>query len=182
MALDPIASRYAQAAFETAKAEDTVDAVLEELTFLGRMFHDQPEFRQFLWNPDVDPDQKLALLDRLYRGSWSSLVKGLVQMAISFGRVEYLPDIIQAFRAAVDKDRGQLRVTVRCVHPLSEDVLKRLRTDLERREQKTVELHTETVPELIGGIQILLDHRVIDGSVKRQMVELRERLRSIRVN
>jgi len=182
MAVDPIASRYAQAAFDTAKAEGTVDAVLEELAFLGRLFGDEPEFRQFLWNPDVDPDQKLALLDRLYRGNWSSLVKGLVQMTISFGRVEYLPDIIQAFHAAVDRDRGQLRVTVRCVHPLSEDVLKRLRTGLERREHKTVALHAQIAPELIGGIQILLDNRVIDGSVKRQMVELRERLRSIRVN
>ncbi len=182
MADDPVASRYAQAAFETAKAEGTVDAVLEELAFLGGIFHDQPEFRQFLWNPDVDPDQKLVLLDRLYRGNWSSLVKGLVQMAIGFGRVEYLPDIIQAFRAAVDKDRGQLRVTVRSVHPLTEDVLKRLKTDLERREHKTVELHARIAPELIGGIQILLDNRVIDGSVKGQIAELRRQLRSVRVN
>jgi len=182
MALDPIASRYAQAAFDTAKAEGMVDAVLEELAFLGEVFHDQPEFRQFLWNPDVDPDQKLALLDRLYRGSWSSLVKGLVQMAIGFGRAEHLPDIIQAFRVAVDKDRGQLRVTVRSVHPLSEDVLKRLKTDLEHREHKTVAVHTAIAPELIGGIQILLEHRVIDGSVKGQMAELRRQLRSVRVN
>lgn len=182
MALDPVASRYAQAAFDTAKAEGAVDAVLEELTFLGKIFQDQPEFRQFLWNPDVDPDQKLVLLDRLYGGAWSSLVKGLVQMAIGFGRAEYLPDIIRAFRTAVDRDRGQLRVTVRCVHPLSEEVLKRLRTDLERREQKIVELRTETVPELIGGIQILLDHRVIDGSVKGQIAELKRQLRSVRVN
>ena len=100
MALDPIASRYAQAAFDTAKAEGMVDAVLEELAFLGEVFHDQPEFRQFLWNPDVDPDQKLALLDRLYRGSWSSLVKGLVQMAISFGRAKRLDDVRQIFHAA----------------------------------------------------------------------------------
>jgi F-type H+-transporting ATPase subunit delta len=181
MALDPIASRYAQAVFDTAKAEGTVDTVLEELGFLGGIFRDQPEFRQFLWNPDVDPDQKVALLDRLYRGSWSSMVKGLVQMAIGFGRAEHLPDIIQAFRAAVDKDRGQLRVTVRCVHPLSEDVLKRLRTDLERREHKTVELRMETAPALIGGIQILLDHRVIDGSVRGQLSKLRQQLKAIRV-
>ncbi len=182
MALDPVASRYAQAAFETAKAEGAVDTVLEELTFLGKIFRDQPAFREFLWNPDVDSEQKISLLDRLYGGSWSSLVKGLVQMAIGFGRAEYLPDIIRAFRAAVDRDRGQLRVTVRCVYPLSEEVLKRLRTDLERREQKKVELHTETVSELLGGIQILLDHRVIDGSVKGQIAELKRQLRSVRVN
>ena len=182
MAADPIASRYAQAAFETAKAEQQVDAVLEQLVFLERLLQDQPEFRALLWNPDVDPDQKIRLLDRLYGGEWSSLVKALVQVAISFGRAEYLPDIARAFRAMVDVDRKRLRVTVRSVHPLSDEGRKRLRTDLERREGKTIEIQTETAPELIGGLQIVLDHRVIDGSVRRQLDDLRQQLKSIRVH
>lgn len=182
MADDPIASRYAQAAFETAKAEQQVDAVLEQLEFLERLLREQPEFATLLWNPDVDPDQKIRLLDRLYGGAWSSLVKALVEMAIGFGRVEYLPDIAHAFRGMVDVDRKRLRVTVRSVHPLSEATLARLQTDLERRERKTIEIQTETAPELIGGVQIVLDHRVIDGSVRRQLSELRQQLKSVRVN
>ena len=37
-------------------------------------------------------------------------------------------------------------------------------------------------PELLGGLQVRLDHRVIDGSVRRQLIELRERLTTARVN
>jgi F0F1-type ATP synthase delta subunit len=33
----------------------------------------------------------------------------------------------------------------------------------------------------LGGVQVHLDHRVIDGSVQRQLAELREQLTSVRV-
>ena len=35
MAYDPIASRYAEALFETATAEKQMDAILEELSVIG---------------------------------------------------------------------------------------------------------------------------------------------------
>ena len=182
MAHDPIAARYAQALFESSQADGRSDEVLKDLCYIGGLLRDHAELRQLLWNPDVDPEDKIGILDRVLGGAWSDTVKAFVRMTVSMGRVEYLPQIVEAFQEAVDAAQGRLRVTVRSARPISEAALKRLKTKLEHREHKHVELETALDPSLLGGVQILLDHRVIDGSVSRQLSELRERLSAVRVH
>jgi len=181
MADDPIASRYAEALFEAAQAEREIDEVLEQFSVIGTLVREHPELRELLFNPDVDPDQKVGIMDRILKGSWSELVKSFFHMVVALGRAEVLPEMVQAFQALVDRERGELRVTVRSAHPLPEAVLSRLRTRLEHRERKHIHLKTELAPELIGGLQVLLDHRVIDGSVQRRLVDLKQQLKAVRV-
>ena len=178
----PVASRYAQALFDAAKTDGVVDETVDTLRTIERLVCDHAELHAFLLNPGVEPDDKVGVVGRLLKGSWSGLVRAFVQMVVSAGRAEYLPDIAVALQAIVDQDQGRLRVTVRSTHPLSEAALARLRTRLARREGKQIELTTELDPALLGGVQVLLDHRVIDGSVRRQLQDLRQRLTSIRVH
>ena len=181
MASDLVASRYAQAAFEAATAEQHVDEALKDLTLLGSLIEEHPDLRELLYNPDVDPTEKVGLLDRALRGTWSALVQAFVEMVVSLGRAESLPEIIMAFREAVDAAQGRLRIVVRSAHPLPVAVLERLRTSVAHREHKEIELTAEVEPELLGGVQVLLDHREIDGSVRRQLSDLREQLKAVRV-
>ena len=181
MADDSIATRYAQAVFETAKAERHVDETLEQLMLIGALLEESADLRQLMLNPDVDPGDKVGVLERALKGTGSSLVRAMIRVVVSMGRAEQLAEIIRAFRALVDADEGRLRVTVRSARALPEAVLERLRTRLERRERKHIELRTELAPELLGGLQLLLDHRVIDGSVARQLHDLREQLSAVRV-
>jgi F-type H+-transporting ATPase subunit delta len=180
--MDPIATRYAAALFEAASRERTIEETLEHLTRLGRLLREHPPLRQLLLNPDVDPPDKVGVLDRTLQGSWSSLVRAFVAMVAGLGRAELLADIVESFTAQVEAAQGRLRVLVRSAHALSDGVLERLRTRLERQEGKTIELRTELAPELLGGLQVHLDHRVIDGSVRRQLHDLRQRLTAIRVS
>ena len=180
--MDPIATRYAAALFEAASRERTVDETLEHLTQLGRLVREHAALRQLLWNPDVDPPEKVGVLDRILQRSWSGLVRAFVEMVASLGRAELLPDIVDAFAARVDEAQGRMRALVRSAHALPDGVLERLRGRLERQEGKRIELRAEIAPELLGGFQVQLDHRVIDGSVRRQLQELRQRLTAIRVS
>ena len=182
MAQDPVAGRYAQALFESAKTPEQRREAMEQLATIGGLLKQLPTLQEFMWNPDVEPTEKVDLLDRSLKGGWSSLVKSFVHMVVSMGRSESLPAIVDAFQAAVDAAEGRLRILVRSARQLSEASLKRLRTDLERREGKTIEVRTEIAPELLGGVVIHVDHRVIDGSVRRQIAELRERLTSVKVH
>jgi F-type H+-transporting ATPase subunit delta len=182
MTPDPVATRYAQALFETVKAEGRIDETLEQLILIGQLMNDHPDLRQLMLNPDVDPDDKVGVLDRLLKGSWSDVVLAFVRMLITLGRAEHLPKVVETFQAAVDAERGHLRVVVRSAHPLPEAVLTRLRVRLEQQERKQVDLETEIAQELLGGLQVRLDHRAIDGSVQRQLVDLRQRLKAIRVH
>lgn len=182
MAVDPVAGRYAQALFETAKAGGRLDEALEQMQELAQRLVQMPDLRQFMLNPDVDLPQKLSVLDRALQGAWQPLVKALVELVIRAGREEVFGGITEALEALVDEDRGRMRATVRSAHPLEAAQVKRLQAALEQREAKTVELTTEVDPELIGGVQVRLDHRLIDGSVRRQLSDLRQQLAAVRVH
>ena len=181
MAADPIASRYAQAAFEIAQREQSLTETLEQLTEIGQLIRRHEELLGLMINPDVDPDDKVGILSRLTNSSWSPFVNAFVEMVVARRRAEHFPQIMDAFRELVDGAQGRLRVLVRSAHPLSEEELTRLRAKLERDEHKQVQLEPEVVPTLIGGVQLFLGTRVIDGSVEGQVAQLRERLQSVRV-
>ncbi len=182
MAADSVATRYAQAAFEAAKTEGRIDETLTHLTLIAQLIQEHPQLSELMLNPDVDPEDKVGVFDRVLGRSWSDLTRALVHMVVAFGRSECLPGIAEAFQAMVDQDQGRMRVVVRSARPLSEETLGRLRTGLEHREGRKVELAAEIDTELLGGLQILLDHRIIDGSIRQQLADLRQRLKSVRVH
>jgi len=182
MLLDPIATRYARALFESAKAASQVDEVLEELTLIAQLFHAHADLRQLMYNPGVDPEDKVRVLERSLHGSWSAFTRAFVEMVTARERAASLPQMAEALQAEVDRDRGRLRVAVRSARPLGDEALARVQRRLERQEGKQIELTTELDPELLGGLQLVLGHRVIDGTARRQVLDLRERFSTVRVS
>jgi F-type H+-transporting ATPase subunit delta len=181
-AADPVAARYAAALFEIAKREGALGPTLEQLRTLASLLRAQRELQALLLNPHVESAEKAALLDRVLGKSWTVLVRAFVELVVTAGRVAWLPEITEAFSAAVDEGRGVLRALVRTARPAPAELLTRLRGILERREGCTVELTAEVDEQLMGGLQVRIGHRVIDGSVQRQLTELREQLTSVRVH
>lgn len=177
----PVGARYAQALFESATAEGAVDGVLRDVTTLGGLIREHEELQGLLRNPDVDPEDKLGLLSRVTGATWAPLTRAFVQMVVTRGRAGFLPEIADAFREMVDHARGRLQVTVRSARPLPPALLERVRAVLAARERKEILLATETAPELIGGVQLLLGSKIIDSSVQHDLEALRQRLTTVRV-
>lgn len=182
MAIDPIASRYAEALFESAKASQELDAVLEQLLAIGGLIREHAGLRQLMNNPDVDPVDKVGVIERvLGADGWSALTREFVAMVVARARPEHLPEMAEALQALVDEDRGHVRIQVRSARPIAPQTLERIRARMAEREGKQVTMDTQLDPRLIGGVQVVLGHRVIDGSVRRQLADLRERLLAVRV-
>ena len=181
MAQDPISARYADALFESVKAEQRVEETMRQLEELARLLREHAPLRQLLGNPDIEIPDKLRVLRRLLEGLWSEPVEAFLHVVLTLGRVEALPEMVDAFRGLADRERGVARVTVRTARPLSSSLRSRLLQALARRERRTVELVEETDHDLLGGVQVLLDHRMLDGSLRTQLGRLRRRLKQVRV-
>jgi F-type H+-transporting ATPase subunit delta len=87
-----------------------------------------------------------------------------------------------ALQHLLDAQQGVLRVRVRSARPLRPQALQRLQRFLEAREKKKLILSTELDANLIGGLQVVLDYRVIDGTVRRQLQDLHQYMRQVRVH
>ena len=181
MATDPIAQRYAEAAFEVAKRERLTEDTRATLVALAETVRRDSEVGKWLVNPDVTAQEKLAALEHALNGQWPWVVKALFATMLTLGRAEYLEQIAEAFAALVDRDEGRVRVLVRSARTLPEASRARLQRLVETWQGKRVAMETEIAPSLIGGLEIHVDHRVLNGSVQSELNALRERLRSVRV-
>lgn len=181
MTMDAVSSRYAGALFDLAKREGTIDQTAEQFGRLHGLLRDHASLRGFLLNPDVETEQKLSVLDRLMAG-WSKDVRAFVQVVLSWGRAAHLAAMAEAFQQLVDQERKVVRVRLRSARPLPEAQKQRLVAWIVKRERRSVQLEEEVDPALLGGLQIALDHRILDGSVRTQLDALRHRMNSVRVH
>ncbi len=177
---DPVAARYAEALHERLAPDERLPAA-EELETIAQVIRQHAELSRFLRHPGVEVEDKVEVISRLLRGA-SPSVRALLSVALSMGRAEHLIGMSDAFRALVDQERRVVHATIRSAHPLSEPLKHRVRQWMAQREGATITVQEEVDPRLLGGLQVVVGHRVIDGAVATQLGRLRQRLKSVRVH
>lgn len=181
MVSDPVASRYAQALRDRLDPEARLTAA-EELETIAHIIQQHEELSRFLRNPGVEVEEKVGVIGRLLHDAWAPSVRAFVSVVLSMGRVEHLIGMSEAFRALIDAERHVAHATIRSAHPMADTLKSRVQRWLEQAEGATMILTEEVDSHLLGGVQIVLGHRVIDGAVRTQLARLRQRLKSVRVH
>ena len=69
-----------------------------------------------------------------------------------------------------------MSVKVQTAIPLTEDRLANLQESLKKLTKKKVELETEVNNEIIGGMVIRIENKIIDGSVINHLKNLKKNL------
>ena len=174
---DPVAAgRYAQAIVSLAHREGVVEPVLNDLAAVWQLLERESAFARLLENPEVSVEEKRVFLDKLLKGRVASLALHLLHLLLWKGRLRLLPFILVEARQLRDRVEGISRGIVRSARPLPHETLATLRQRLERRLGTRVVLTPVVDPALIGGLSVQLDHLVFDGSVRRKLALLKERL------
>ncbi|MBI4280639.1 F0F1 ATP synthase subunit delta [Candidatus Uhrbacteria bacterium] len=107
------------------------------------------------------------------RAEIDSAANALARLLIRHRVTALLPRIIAAYGEIWDVSEGVQKITVSASRPLSGA----LRAVIFKTYQpKKVEIKEQIIPELVGGVQIQVGDRVIDGSVRGMMEALRKRL------
>ena len=97
-----------------------------------------------------------------------SLVNALAG-PVADGRLAYLPEISALFNKLKDAAQGVADVTVTSAAPLDANQKQKLAAALHRRLKRTVRLHCEIDPALIGGAVLRSGDLVIDGSLRTRL-------------
>jgi F-type H+-transporting ATPase subunit delta len=176
MASDPLVSSYAEALFQVARAEETLDRVEEELTTLNKSLDMNAELREFLSNPQISSEGKKSALFQIFGGKVSSITLHWMNMVVDQGRQRRLPAIIEAFFTLSQEAREKVTAEVTTVIPLSEDLSKRLEQELSRVTKKRVFLKPMIDDSILGGVIIKIENKVIDGSIKHRLEEVKNEM------
>src|SRR6056297_1547741 len=177
-----VAEKYAQALFELAQEEASLEDILAEFTELIDLVQNNQELRQMLQHPELSGQQKKEVLAELFASELSTTLFNFINLLVDKKRANLLVTIYQQFKKLADEEANRLAVEVKSPIELSANQLEKLRTKLESELDKEIELEVTVKPDLIGGLVLQIGDKVIDGSLLTQLENINQDLNRLEVS
>jgi F-type H+-transporting ATPase subunit delta len=170
------ARRYAQAVFDIAKEEGSLDRWLADLKTLAGLFGNQ-ETIDLLEDPKITRDAQYKIVDDIVsKVNVNPLSGNFIKLLVERHRLESLPRIVEIFEDLYNREKGIVVADVTTAVPLDDARRKEVADRLATITGKTVELRTHTDPSILGGIIARIGDELIDASVATRLALLAERL------
>lgn len=172
-----VARPYADALFNLAHEQKTLDTWLEALIWLSTIIQN-PDLAARVSSPTLTHQEIEHYFVELLGPRATESVKRFIALLIANHRLATLPAIAQQFQALKDQAEKTLDTVVQSAFPLTDKQTADLSTLLAKRYKKAVRLKVRLVPELIGGVKIIIGDQVIDASVRGKLNALANSLQS----
>jgi len=176
----PTVLSYARALLELANDEKRADRVGKGMAAIREVLEETPSFAAFLSDPGIGASERTAVLDKVFRGRASPLLMNFLLVLNDKGRLRLLKQIAEAYAAMLDEQSGKVEVDVTVARKLGREQLAEVKEKVSQALGKDAVVHQYVDPEIIGGLVLRVEDRLIDASVKYQLEAMRERLLSAR--
>lgn len=179
-----VSKTYGEALYEVAmeSGEDKAVALMEEIRGIIEILKENPKFDELMKHPGVPKQEKLTIVDEVFKGRVSDELAGLLKIVVSKERYGELPAIFAYFTDRVKelKKIGVAYVTtaVELTQAQKAAVKKRL---LETAGYREMELHYNVDASIIGGMIIRINDRVVDSSIRTKLDGLTKQLLAVQL-
>ncbi|MCM1262281.1 MAG: ATP synthase F1 subunit delta [Butyrivibrio sp.] len=177
-----ISKTYGDALFELAVEENKVDELYEEIQQLRDILKKNDEFGRLMEHPKIIKEEKLKVLDNVFKGKLSDELLGFMTIIISKDRYQEIDDILEYFIMEVKKYKGIGVATVTTAVPLRDEQRAKIeRRLLDTTKYKSMEMHYKHDAALIGGMVVRIGDRVVDSSIKTKLNEMQRDLLKVQI-
>jgi F-type H+-transporting ATPase subunit delta len=170
-----IAHPYAQALFDLAKQtkqeQDWMD-LLQELQQISL----NPDFVAILNNPKVDNAQIISVVKALLQCKSAVNVDNLLTLLAENNRFLALSEIYETFKTLVLEDQKRCEALIESAYAMSSSEKQDFEQLLSKKFGKTITATVVVRPELLAGIKVTINDKVIDGSVRGRLNNLATQL------
>ncbi len=165
---------YADALLAIIHVEGAADEASDELFRFARTLESSDELWAALGDPHIPAERRQQIVQDLLQGSACDATVAAVSLIVGLGRARDLPAIVdhlvEASAAAAAKQVAEVRVA----KDLTDDQRSRLTAALSSAVGGEVEVKVVIDPGILGGVHAQIGDRVIDGTVRTRLNQLRE--------
>lgn len=174
---------YGEALFEAAVEDNIVDSLMQEVEVVYDILRDNEEYVKLLSHPRFPVEQKVALLEEVFRGKVSDELTGLMTTVVEKGRFSEIEKIFAYFEERVRELKKIGTAYVTSATELSaeqkESIEKRL---LETTSYESFRMNYDVDAGLIGGMVIRIGDRVVDSSIRTKLGNMAKELSKIQLS
>lgn len=172
--LATIARPYAEALFRTVSDSDA-PALKQQMSWLAALAADAG-LLQHADDPKVAPIQVFDLVAGVALSQGQALdarVANLLQVMLENGRLAAVPEVAAQFQVLVNARVGVSDALIQSAYPIEGEMLADVVQTLQARFARALNVRVEVVPELIGGIRVVVGDEVLDTSVKARLDQMK---------
>lgn len=175
---------YGEALFEAAmeSGEAKTGELLEEINDVRKILAENPQFDELMEHPAIPKQEKLQVIDNVFRGRVSGELANLLSIIVSKERYKELNPVFDYFTDRVKEQKKIGVAYVTAAVELSESQKNAVRAKLlETGGYREMEMHYSTDSSLIGGMVIRIGDRVVDSSIRTKLDGLTKQLLQIQL-
>lgn len=170
--MNEIASRYATALYSLKLDSNKLLESQNEVRELKKIFSENPDFIVILSSSYKSNEEKIKIIDKTLVGV-DDEIKSWIKIITQNHRAAYLIDIFDGFISLVNEYRGVKEGLVYSTERLSENQLTKLNQKISEVENIPVELKNIIDPSLIGGVKVVINDHIYDGSIKHHIEDMK---------
>lgn len=167
---------FVESIFSLAEAEGVLAQVESEFSSVVRTIDSSDDLRSKLNDELLPSDVRQQIVERLLEGKAHRLTAQLVALVIGSGHARSLRTIAERVSSKVAHGSGREVAEVRTAVALTDDQQRRLADALKKATGSDVNLKIIVDPSVVGGLVATVGDKVIDGSVRNRLDQLKSRL------
>lgn len=169
---------YGTALYEAAKETGKVRLMLDEARQIREIYESNEDLRKFINFPTISADKKRDVVRAVFEGRIENELLNFLYVLIDKRRVAHLNGIIKVFEDFAMKEDGYTYGVVYSVAPLSEARLAEVEEQASALLKTNVKLQNELDPQLIGGVKLLVDGKMIDASLRKKFDDMASHIKN----
>lgn len=177
-----VSSVYGDALFDIGMLKHNLDELYAEVMELKKIFESNQDLQKVLESPRITSEEKMSLVDQVFFGKLSPDVLGLLKVVVDKGRQS---EFLKIFDYFISKYKEERRIGIAYVKSAieltAEQKQKIVDKLLETTSYLTFEMHYEVDRNLIGGLVIRINDRILDSSVKSKIEGIEKKLMGIKI-
>lgn len=170
-----ITSRYAEALYSLKRDSNSLEKTQEEIRELKKVFLENRDFIVVLDSSYKTIEEKIEIIDKTLVGV-DEEIKNLLKVIIQNHRARYIIEIFDGFISLVNEHRGVIEGLVYSTEKLSDEQLEKLNLAISKVEKRPTELRNIIDPNLIGGVKVVINDHIYDGSIKHHIENMKNSL------
>ncbi len=175
-----IAARYATAVFELAKEEGKIADLESDLASLSTAMSESADFSALISSPIYSRDEQAAAIAAIAsKMGLSATVANTLSLMAAKRRLFVLPQMVQALRAMIADDKGEVTAEVVSAKALTKAQSDKLAASLKTTTGKDVSIHATVDESLIGGLIVKVGSKMIDTSIRSKLNSLQNAMKEV---
>ena len=166
-----IAQNYASALLSLAIDENKVVDYQKEVKELRKIIKDNDDFLLLLDSRFLSVEERMHNVELILKG-FSLDVINFIKIIVKHNRVNYLTDILDGFNSLANENQDIVEGLIYSAFPLDESTLLKIKNKISQIENHEVDLISKIDPSLIGGVKVVINSHVYDGSIKNQLEKM----------